>query len=57
MAYIQGIDRNQHIMLPEYLEDYITEDNVIRFIDKYINTLDLENMGFKVRKHGSGAPG
>lgn len=53
MTYIQGVDPNQKMMFPEYLEDYITENNSVRIIDAYINTLDLESINFtKINKHG-----
>ena len=46
MAFIEGIDRNQKIMFPEYVEDYIEEDNVVRAIDEYVETLNFKAMGF-----------
>lgn len=58
MAFIKGIDRNQKIMFPEYVEDYIKEDNPIIVIDDYIDTLDFKNMGFtKTKEIRPGAPG
>ena len=42
MAFIKGIDRNQKMMFPEYIEDYIKEDNSIIIIDEYVNTLDFK---------------
>ena len=57
MAFIQGIDRNQKMMFPEYLEDYITEENSVRVIDEYVNTLNLKEMEFKkIKEHRKGAP-
>ena len=32
MAYIRGYNRNQARMLPDYLENYIDEENSIRVI-------------------------
>lgn len=58
MAFITGIDRNQKIMFPEYVEDYIEEDNPVRVIDEYIETIDFSEMGFtKTRENRPGAPG
>ena len=57
MAFIKGIDRNQKIMFPEYVEDYIKEDNPIIVIDEYVATLDFKGMGFtKTREIRPGAP-
>ena len=46
MRYIQGIERNQTVMFPETLDSYITEENLVRFIDKYVDSLDLQELGF-----------
>lgn len=47
MGYIQGENRKQTLMFPEVLEDYITEENAVRFIDVFIEGLDLSEMGFE----------
>jgi transposase len=47
MTYISGLSRNQTLLFPETLEDYITEDNPVRFIDAFVNGLDLKELGFK----------
>ena len=47
MGYIQGEDRNQIVLFPESIDDYISEDNTIRVIDMYIGQLDIDAMGFK----------
>lgn len=58
MAFITGIDRNQKIMFPEYVEDYVEEDNPIRVIDEYVETLNFIEMGFtKTTEIRPGAPG
>ena len=46
MDYIRGANRNQVILFPESVEDYITEDNPVRFIDAFVSSLDLAAMGF-----------
>jgi len=39
-------------MLPDYIEDYINEDNPVRVIDAYVDTLDMKEMGFtKTREY------
>lgn len=58
MAFIKGIDRNQRIMFPEYVEDYVDNNNPVRVIDEYVETLDLKGMGFtKAKEIRQGAPG
>jgi transposase len=44
--YIQGGDRTQSILLPEQLDDYVTEDNPVRAIDAFVDSLDLGTLGF-----------
>ena len=46
MDYIRGANRNQVILFPESVEDYITEDNPVRFIDAFVFSLDLAELGF-----------
>jgi len=46
MRYIQGADSNQATMLPEVVDDFIHEHNPVRFIDAYIDSLDLVEMAF-----------
>ena len=47
MGYIEGEDRNQMIMFPETLDDYIGEDNAVRFIAAFVESLDLQALGFQ----------
>ncbi len=47
MDYIRGLTRNQVMLFPESVEDYITEDNPVRFIDAFVGHLDLGELGFQ----------
>ena len=47
MGYIEGEDRNQIILFPESIDEYVSDNNSIRIIDEYIKQLDLEILGFK----------
>jgi transposase len=46
MAYIVGFDRKQSMLLPESLEDYIGADHPVRFVDAFVDGLDLARCGF-----------
>jgi transposase len=46
MRYIQGLDRHQSLMFPELLDEYITEYNSVRFIDAFVDGLNLLELGF-----------
>ena len=47
MRYIQGVSREQRILFPESVDEYIAEDNPIKFIDAFVDSLDLSELGFK----------
>ena len=44
--FIEGEDRSQATLLPEYLDDYIAEDNPVRAVDAFVDELDLKQLGF-----------
>jgi len=44
--YVEGEDRRQASLLPEYLDDYIGEDNPVRAVDAFVEELDLKALGF-----------
>jgi transposase len=44
--FIEGRDRTQGILLPEQLDDYVTESNPVRVVDVFVDELDLDQMGF-----------
>lgn len=47
MGYIEGIDRNQVTLFPQSLDEYITEDNPVRFIDAFVDHLGLGDLDFQ----------
>jgi transposase len=46
MNYIAGSDRGEALLFPEVLDDYITAENPVRFIDAFVAQLDLSKAGF-----------
>jgi transposase len=46
MEYISGTPREQILLFPEAVDDYISADNPIRFIDAFVDLLDLKDLGF-----------
>src|SRR5262245_39342399 len=46
MDYIRGVSRQQVTLFPAAIEDYITADNAVRFIDAFVGKLDLSELGF-----------
>jgi len=47
MKYIEGINRKSKIVFPEYVDDYIIEDNPVRIIDAFVEPLDVVELDFK----------
>ena len=47
--YIKGIPREQLYLFDEKLDDIIQNDNTARFIDAYVEKLDLTKLGFKIK--------
>ena len=39
--FIEGEDRRQAVLLPEYLDDYVSEENPVRVIDVVVEELEL----------------
>ena len=45
--FVEGADRNQAVLLPECLDDFIAEDNPVRIIDAFVEELELVSLGFE----------
>jgi transposase len=57
MTYITGYDRSQLLLLPEAVDDYVGTDNPVRFIDAFVDGLDLAVAGFgRVEPKRTGRP-
>lgn len=46
MTHIAGLERDQLLLLPEAVDDYVGWDNPVRFIDAFVEGLDLAAAGF-----------
>ncbi|MGP0009219.1 MAG: IS1182 family transposase [Methylocella sp.] len=58
MTHISGFERSQLLLLPEAIDDYVVADNPVRFIDAFVDALDLAAAGFKrVTPKVTGRPG
>ena len=58
MTNIHGLDRGQLLLLPEAIDDYVAADNPVRFIDAFVEGLDLRVTGFeRVEPKATGRPG
>src|SRR6202790_4655423 len=44
--FVEGAARGQRTLLPEFLDDWIGEDNPVRVIDAFVEALNLAELGF-----------
>lgn len=47
MGFVQGVHRDQMVMFPESLDEYVGDENPVRFIDAFVDSLDLRTLGFE----------
>ena len=58
IRHIPGIDRSQVLLLPEAVDDCVGRDNPVRFIDAFVDGLDLAAAGFeRAAPKATGRPG
>jgi transposase len=58
MAHLSGTDRSQLLLLPEAVDDYVGPDNPVRFIEAFVDGLDLAAADFeRVAAKETGRPG
>jgi transposase/IS5 family transposase len=58
MTHISGSARSQLLLLPDSVDDYVGPENPVRFIDAFVDELDLEEAGFiRVQPKSTGRPG
>jgi transposase len=57
-SFKTGVSREQPSFLPPRIEDYVARDNPVRAIDIFVDSLDLEKLGFvlPVSAGGAGQP-
>src|ERR1700722_7528890 len=45
--FVEGEDWRQGVLLPEYLDDFVAEENQVRVIEAFVDELDLRALGFE----------
>jgi len=45
--YQKTLNRYQDLLLPPSVDEYVSQNNTVRAIDAYVDTLDLYDLGFK----------
>jgi transposase len=49
MTFKKGTDRNQLLIDPINFNKFISEENQVRKIDSFVDSIDLQEFGFKVK--------
>jgi transposase len=44
--FVEGSERQQGTLFPEYFEDFVDEDNQVRVVDAFVDALNLNELGF-----------
>src|SRR5215813_588944 len=44
--FVEGLGRGQSILFPASLDDYVSEDNPVRVVDVFVDSLNLDKLGF-----------
>jgi transposase len=58
VGYIKGSDRSQGVLLPQTVDDYVTENNAVRAIAAFLERLDFVKLGFvRAEAAATGRPG
>jgi len=55
--FIEGLDRQQSMLLPEHLDDYFDASSPVRAIDAFADILDLAALGFNAQPAATGRSG
>lgn len=56
--FIQGEHRGHSTLLPERLDDYVSDTNPVRVVDVFVDELDLITLGFETAEPAeTGRPG
>ena len=45
--FVQGDERTQSFLIPEALDDCVTDSNPVRVVDVFVDEPDLQKLGFE----------
>src|ERR687894_2508773 len=55
--FVEGEDRRQTTLLPDCIEDYVSEENPVRVVEAFVAALDRAELGFEgVVRERTGRP-
>ena len=50
MSYLEGMDREQVVLFPAVIDDLVSAENPVRFLEVFVNQLELGALGFSKAK-------
>ena len=56
-GFIEGENRYQTTLLPQSLDEYVSEDSPVRVVDLFIDALDISGLGLNAQSRHTGRPG
>jgi transposase len=56
MQFIQGKNRTQSILFPQSLDQIIDQDNDVRFIDLFVESININDFKFVIKTSNEGRP-
>jgi len=56
MQFITGTDRTQAVLFPESLEQIIDQNNEVRIIDLFVDSIELSKFSFHLKSSSEGRP-
>ncbi len=56
MQFIQGKNREQSLLFPESLDQIIEQDNEVRIIDLFVESISLQDFKFVIKTTKEGRP-
>jgi len=56
-GFIEGENRYQSTLMPQSLDEYVSEDNPVRVVDLFIDALDISGLGLNEQARHTGRPG
>jgi transposase len=56
MQFLEGKDRSQIELFPQYLDQIVSADNEVRMIDAFVNSIKAEDFGFVIKQSFEGRP-
>lgn len=56
MQYIKGTNRSQAVLFPQSLDEIIDEDNEVRIIDLFVESINLTEFKFHLKSSAEGRP-